>query len=275
MIRFNKTDIEYLEDMANLIRKDVITMIHEAGSGHPGGSLSAADIMTALYFHTLNLDPQNPKWEDRDRFVLSKGHCCPAYYACLARRGYFTVKAIHTLRKYGSILQGHPDMLLTPGVDITSGSLGNGLALGMGMALSARYHNQTYHTYVLMGDGEIQEGMIWESAMAAGTYHLDNLTGIVDCNGLQINGWVNDIVQLEPLVDKWKAFGWHVIEINGNLMEEILFALHEARTIKGYPTVILARTIKGKGVSFMEDNKDWHGKAPNDSEFSRAMAELD
>lgn len=248
MIRFNKTDIEYLEDMANLIRKDVITMIHEAGSGHPGGSLSAADIMTALYFHTLNLDPQNPKWEDRDRFVLSKGHCCPAYYACLARRGYFTVKAIHTLRKYGSILQGHPDMLLTPGVDITSGSLGNGLALGMGMALSARYHNQTYHTYVLMGDGEIQEGMIWESAMAAGTYHLDNLTGIVDCNGLQING---------------------------NLMEEILFALHEARTIKGYPTVILARTIKGKGVSFMEDNKDWHGKAPNDSEFSRAMAELD
>lgn len=275
MRSYTPKDVIELEKIATQIRKDVVTMVYEAGSGHPGGSLSSSDIITALYFHIMNLDPQNPQWPDRDRFVLSKGHCCPAYYAALAHRGYFPLKALHTLRKYGSLLQGHPDMLLTPGVDMTTGSLGNGLSLGMGMALSARYQHRNYMTYVLMGDGEIQEGMIWEAAMAASTYHLDNLIGIVDCNGLQINGWVNDIIREEPLADKWKAFGWNVIEINGNKMDEVLSGIHEALTMKGAPTVILARTIKGKGVSFMEDNKDWHGKAPNEMEYKQAMAELD
>ena len=274
MFRFTEQDVLELEKITKQLREDVVTMVYLAGSGHPGGSLSAAEIMAALYFHVLNIKPEEPKWPDRDRFILSKGHCCPVYYAALAHRGYFSTEELKTLRKYGSILQGHPDMLMTPGVDITAGSLGNGLSIGVGMALSARLHKQTYTTYVLMGDGELQEGANWEAAMSASTRHLDNLVGIVDCNGLQINGWVNDIVRIEPLSDKWKAFGWNVVEINGNDMRAVLAAFHQAKTFRGAPTVILARTSKGKGVSFMEDNKDWHGKAPNEAEYKQALAEI-
>ncbi len=274
MFRFTEQDVLELEKITKQLREDVVTMVYLAGSGHPGGSLSAAEIMAALYFHVLNIKPEEPKWPDRDRFILSKGHCCPVYYAALAHRGYFSTEELKTLRKYGSILQGHPDMLMTPGVDMTAGSLGNGLSIGVGMALSARLHKQTYTTYVLMGDGELQEGANWEAAMSASTRHLDNLVGIVDCNGLQINGWVNDIVRIEPLSDKWKAFGWNVVEINGNDMRAVLAAFHQAKTFRGAPTVILARTSKGKGVSFMEDNKDWHGKAPNEAEYKQALAEI-
>lgn len=274
MLRFGEKDIHNLKKITATLRKDVVKMVHDAGSGHPGGSLSAAEIVAALYFHVMNIKSEEPKWADRDRFVLSKGHCCPVLYAALAHKGYFPLEALGTLRKYESILQGHPDMLMTPGIDMTAGSLGNGLSIGVGMALSAILHNQDYKTYVLMGDGEIQEGMIWEAAMSAANYNLDNLVGIVDCNGIQINGWVNDIMKLEPLADKWKAFGWHVIEIDGHDIKSILSAFHEAATIKGMPTVILAHTVKGKGVSFMEDNNAWHGKAPSDEELAQAIVEI-
>lgn len=274
MYYFNRNNIKKLEGMAQQLREDTIQMIHKAGSGHPGGSLSATEIVTVLYFHILNIDPEKPLWPNRDRFILSKGHCCPVYYAALARRGFFSIDALDTLRQYGSLLQGHPDMHKTPGVDISSGSLGNGLSLGVGMALSARLHKQTYRTYVLLGDGENQEGLVWEAAMAAGHYHLDDLTAIVDCNGVQINGWVNDIMRIEPLADKWKAFGWNVIECNGNEVVSLLNAFHEAQTLRGAPTVILARTVKGKGVSFMEDESLWHGKAPNTEQTLRALQDI-
>ena len=274
MYYFNRNNIKKLEGLAQQLREDTIQMIHKAGSGHPGGSLSATEIVTVLYFHILNIDPEKPLWPNRDRFILSKGHCCPVYYAALARRGFFSIDALDTLRQYGSLLQGHPDMHKTPGVDISSGSLGNGLSLGVGMALSARLHKQTYRTYVLLGDGENQEGLVWEAAMAAGHYHLDDLTAIVDCNVVQINGWVNDIMRIEPLADKWKAFGWNVIECNGNEVVSLLNAFHEAQTLRGAPTVILARTVKGKGVSFMEDESLWHGKAPNTEQTLRALQDI-
>lgn len=270
---YTSKDVVRLEAQATQIRQDILTMIYEAKAGHPGGSLSAADIITALYFHILRIDPANPDWPDRDRFVLSKGHACPALYAALARRGFFDVKELHTLRQYHSMLQGHPDKNKVPGLDMSTGSLGNGLAVGVGMALSARLHKQDYMTYVLMGDGECQEGLVWEAAMAASHHKLKNLIAIVDCNGVQINGWVNDIMRIEPFADKWKAFGWQVVQLNGHDMEEILHALHTAKTMRA-PTVLLARTVKGKGVSFMEDESMWHGKAPNLEQMKKAIQEL-
>lgn len=266
---FTEKDVERLEEQAVQLRRDIVEMIHAAKAGHPGGSLSAVDMITALYFHVMRIDPQNPRWEDRDRFVLSKGHACPA----LARRGFFDPKHLTTLRQYHSILQGHPDMNKTPGIDISSGSLGNGLAIGVGMAMSGRLHHQDYMTYVMLGDGEVQEGMVWEAAMAAHHHDLGNLVAIVDCNGVQINGWVNEIMTVEPLADKWRAFGWNVVEVNGHNMKDLLTVLHTAKTMR-HPTVILMRTVKGRGVSFMEDDCKWHGNSPSDEELVQAILEI-
>lgn len=270
---FTEKDVERLEEQAVQLRRDIVEMIHAAKAGHPGGSLSAVDMITALYFHVMRIDPQNPRWEDRDRFVLSKGHACPALYAALARRGFFAPKHLTTLRQYHSILQGHPDMNKTPGIDISSGSLGNGLAIGVGMAMSGRLHHQDYMTYVMLGDGEVQEGMVWEAAMAAHHHDLGNLVAIVDCNGVQINGWVNEIMTVEPLADKWRAFGWNVVEVNGHNMKDLLTVLHTAKTMR-HPTVILMRTVKGRGVSFMEDDCKWHGNSPSDEELVQAILEI-
>lgn len=270
---FTEKDVERLEEQAVQLRRDIVEMIHAAKAGHPGGSLSAVDMITALYFHVMRIDPQNPRWEDRDRFVLSKGHACPALYAALARRGFFDPKHLTTLRQYHSILQGHPDMNKTPGIDISSGSLGNGLAIGVGMAMSGRLHHQDYMTYVMLGDGEVQEGMVWEAAMAAHHHDLGNLVAIVDCNGVQINGWVNEIMTVEPLADKWRAFGWNVVEVNGHNMKDLLTVLHTAKTMR-HPTVILMRTVKGRGVSFMEDDCKWHGNSPSDEELVQATLEI-
>ena len=270
---FTEKDVERLEEQAVQLRRDIVEMIHAAKAGHPGGSLSALDMITALYFHVMRIDPQNPRWEDRDRFVLSKGHACPALYAALARRGFFDPKHLTTLRQYHSILQGHPDMNKTPGIDISSGSLGNGLAIGVGMAMSGRLHHQDYMTYVMLGDGEVQEGMVWEAAMAAHHHDLGNLVAIVDCNGVQINGWVNEIMTVEPLADKWRAFGWNVVEVNGHNMKDLLTVLHTAKTMR-HPTVILMRTVKGRGVSFMEDDCKWHGNSPSDEELVQAILEI-
>jgi len=270
---FTEKDVERLEEQAVQLRRDIVEMIHAAKAGHPGGSLSAVDMITALYFHVMRIDPQNPRWEDRDRFVLSKGHACLALYAALARRGFFDPKHLTTLRQYHSILQGHPDMNKTPGIDISSGSLGNGLAIGVGMAMSGRLHHQDYMTYVMLGDGEVQEGMVWEAAMAAHHHDLGNLVAIVDCNGVQINGWVNEIMTVEPLADKWRAFGWNVVEVNGHNMKDLLTVLHTAKTMR-HPTVILMRTVKGRGVSFMEDDCKWHGNSPSDEELVQAILEI-
>lgn len=270
---FTEKDVERLEEQAVQLRRDIVEMIHAAKAGHPGGSLSAVDMITALYFHVMRIDPQNPRWEDRDRFVLSKGHACPALYAALARRGFFDPKHLTTLRQYHSILQGHPDMNKTPGIDISSGSLGNGLAIGVGMAMSGRLHHQDYMTYVMLGDGEVQEGMVWEAAMAAHHHDPGNLVAIVDCNGVQINGWVNEIMTVEPLADKWRAFGWNVVEVNGHNMKDLLTVLHTAKTMR-HPTVILMRTVKGRGVSFMEDDCKWHGNSPSDEELVQAILEI-
>ena len=271
---FTNQDVKMLENKAIDIRHDVLNMIYTAKAGHPGGSLSAVEVVTTLIFHVMNIDPQNPDWPDRDRFVLSKGHACPVLYAALAERGFFDKEILNTLRQYHSILQGHPDMNKVPGLDMTAGSLGNGLSAGLGMALSAKHKGQDYMTYVMLGDGECQEGMVWEAAMAASHYHLNNLVAIVDCNGVQINGWVNDIMREEPFADKWKAFGWNVIDIDGHSIREVLTALHEARTMCS-PTVILARTVKGKGVSFMEDQAAWHGAAPNAEQLAQAMEDIE
>lgn len=268
-------DIPALEAMCNQLRQDVITMVGKAGSGHPGGSLSAAEYVTALYFDTLeNLDPKNPRKENRDRFILSKGHCCPILYSALARKGYFDISNLSKLRKYGSILQGHPDMNKTPGVDISSGSLGNGLSVGVGMALSARMKGLDYNVYVMMGDGELQEGMVWEAAMCAAHHKVKNLIAIIDCNNLQINGTVDEIMSVEPLPDKWRAFGWKVIRVaDGNDMKQVLASLDEAKQTES-PVVILAKTVKGKGVSFMENVAVWHGQAPNAGQTEQALEEL-
>jgi transketolase len=263
-----------LEKMAKQLRRHVITMIATAGSGHPGGSLSAADIVTALYFKVMRHDPKNPQWPDRDRFVLSKGHAAPILYAALAECGYFPVEELSTLRKLGSRLQGHTDRTLTPGVEMSAGSLGQGLSYGIGIALAGRLDKLNYQVYVLLGDGECDEGQVWEAAMFAPHHKVDNLTAIVDHNDLQLDGRVCDIMGLEPLTDKWRAFNWHVLEINGHDMGEILKALKKARDIKGKPTVIIAHTIKGKGVSFMEGNVDFHGKAPTAQETEIALKEL-
>jgi len=269
---FTCDDIAFLRDKARLIRKDIIEMIHNVQSGHPGGSLSAVEIVTSLYFHVMNIDPRNPNWEKRDRFILSKGHTCPVLYAALIERGILSPSHLSTLRKTGSLLQGHPG-INTPGVDMPSGSLGNGLAVGIGMALSARMNRQNYRVYVLMGDGECQEGMVWEAAMAAAHHNVDNIIAIVDSNKLQIRGRVEAVLSLGAILDKWRSFGWHTIEIDGNDMEQVLQAFEAAAGI-GKPVVIIANTIKGKGISFMEGDPEWHGKAPNDEQTAQAIREL-
>jgi len=264
-----------LEKMAKRLRRYVITMIATAGSGHPGGSLSATDIVTTLYFKIMRHDPKNPQWPDRDRFILSKGHAAPVLYAALAESGYFPIEELSTLRKLDSRLQGHTDRTLTPGVEMSSGSLGQGLSFGIGVALASRLDGRHYQTYVLLGDGECDEGQIWEAAMFAAHLKVDNLTAIVDKNELQLDGRTCDIMNLQPLADKWRAFNWHVLEINGHDIKQIVQAVKKANKIKGKPTVIIAHTIKGKGVSFMENNVDFHGKAPTPEEAARALKELE
>ena len=264
-----------LQKKAVEVRKGIVTGVYNAKSGHPGGSLSAADLFTYLYFEEMNVDPKNPEDENRDRFVLSKGHTAPGYYAALALKGFFPIEDLKTLRHVGSYLQGHPDKKHTPGVDMSSGSLGQGLSVAVGMALAAKMQGKDYRTYCLCGDGEIPEGQIWEAAMFAGHRKLDNLCVIVDNNNLQIDGTVEDVCSPYPIDEKFKAFNFHVININGNDFDEIDKAFAEARAHKGEPTAIIAHTVKGKGVSFMEDKAGWHGKAPNEEEYKIAMAELE
>lgn len=264
-----------LEKMANEIRKDIVTAVHSAKSGHPGGSLSSADIFTYLYFEEMNVDPANPKWEDRDRFVLSKGHVAPGLYSTLAEKGYFPKEDLKTLRHTGSYLQGHPDMKHIPGIDMSGGSLGQGVSVAVGMAAAGKYDKKDYRVYTLTGDGEIQEGQIWEAAMWAGHRKLDNLVVIVDNNNLQIDGSVEDVCSPYPIDKKFEAFNFHVINIDGNDFDQIRAAFKEARETKGMPTAIIAKTVKGKGVSFMENAAGWHGKAPNDEEYEIAMADLE
>ena len=268
-------DQKGLEKTAANIRTGVIKAIHAAGSGHPGGSLSAADIVTALYFEVMNIDPEDPQMTDRDKFILSKGHAGPVQYAALAERGYFPKEDILSLRKLGSRFQGHPDMNKVPGIEMSTGSLGQGFSASCGMALAAKMDGSPSRVYTLLGDGEIQEGMIWEAAMSASHYGLDNQTAIVDWTGLQIDGKNDDVMKITPVADKFKAFGWNVIEIDGHDMQQILDAFAKARECKGKPTVIVAKTIKGKGVSFMEDQAGWHGKASNDEQTQQALEELE
>lgn len=263
-----------LEKMAVEVRKGVVTGVHAAKAGHPGGSLSAADIFTYLYFEEMNVDPKNPKDPNRDRFVLSKGHTAPGLYATLANRGYFPVEDLLTLRHIGSHLQGHPCIAHTPGIDMSSGSLGQGISAAVGMALAGKLQNKDYRVYTLLGDGEIQEGQVWEASMFAGHRKLDNLVVIVDNNNLQIDGAISDVCSPYPIDEKFKAFNFHVINIDGNDMDQIAAAMKEAKETKGMPTAIIAKTVKGKGVSFMENQAGWHGKAPNDEEYAIAMEEL-
>ena len=265
-----------LQKVANEVRKDIVTALHAAKAGHPGGSLSAADLFTYLYFEEMNIDPKDPKKADRDRFVLSKGHTAPGLYSVLAERGYFPKEDLVTLRHLGSYLQGHPDMTHIPGVDMSSGSLGQGISAAVGMALSAKLSNDSYRVYTLLGDGEIQEGQVWEAAMFAGARKLDNLVVIVDNNGLQIDGKVEDVCSPYPIDKKFEAFNFHVINVaDGNDMAQLRAAFDEAKTVKGMPTAIVMKTVKGKGVSFMENQVGWHGKAPNDEEYAQAMADLE
>lgn len=266
--------VEELKQIAKELRVDIIKMLHKSKSGHTGGSLSAIDIITCLYFDEMKVSPDDPKNPDRDRFVLSKGHCAPAQYVALARLGYFDKSELDTLRKTGSILQGHPDMNLTPGVDMSTGSLGQGLSAANGMAIALRLDKSDRRVYVVMGDGEQQEGQIWEAAMSASHYDLDNVCAFVDHNNLQIDGVVEDIMGIEPLADKWRAFGWHVIEISGDEIEEILSALKEARATKGKPTVVIGKTIKGKGFKFCEGKVGYHGKAPTDDDLESGLKEI-
>jgi len=269
--------IRELEDQARRVRADILKMTHDVGGahkGHPGGALSAADVVTALYFDVMKVDPANPRDPDRDRFILSKGHTCPVLYAALAQKGFFDRSHYQTFRTAGGMLQGHPDMKKVPGVDMTSGSLGHGLAAGLGMAISGRIDKRSFRTYVMLGDGECQEGLVWEAAMAAGHFAIPTLTAIVDVNGLQSCFPVVETMHMEPFAAKWSAFGWNTIEIDGHDMRQILDGLAAAADYTRGPTVILARTGKGRGVSFMENNNDWHQKAPNDEEYRTALAEL-
>ena len=263
-----------LQKIANEVRKDIVTAVHAAKAGHPGGSLSAADVFTYLYFEEMNIDPKDPKKADRDRFVLSKGHTAPGYYSALAERGFFPKEDLKTLRHLGSYLQGHPDMKHIPGVDMSSGSLGQGISAAVGMALSAKLSNESYRVYTLLGDGEIQEGQVWEAAMFAGARKLDNLVVIVDNNGLQIDGKVEDVCSVYPIDKKFEAFNFQAINVDGHNFDEIRAAMQKARETKGMPTAIIMHTVKGKGVSFMENQAGWHGKAPNDEEYEIAMADL-
>ena len=272
----NNANIQELKTKAIELRKTAMTMIHTAQSGHPGGSLSAADVITALYFNEMNVDAKNPRWEDRDRFILSKGHVCPILYSALAHRGFFPYETIYTLRKYGSILQGHPDMKKCPGIDISTGSLGQGLSGGVGMAIAAKRDEKAYRVFVMVGDGECQEGQIWEAAQTAVKYQLDNLVVFVDVNRLQCDGECEEIMPNRDLEAKFKAFGFETIRINGHKMEEIVDALDRVRdSSNGLPKCIVMDTVKGKGVSFMEDVVGWHGKAPNDEQYAQAIKEIE
>ncbi|MFZ5647843.1 MAG: transketolase [Bacillota bacterium] len=268
-------ELEMLRQRANEIRKDIVSMLGQAGSGHPGGSLSAADIVAALYFKFMRVDPLEPGKPDRDRFILSKGHAAPVLYAALAQRGYFPREELLTLRKLGSRLQGHPDMKKLPGVEMSTGSLGQGLSVANGMALAGKIDGMDYRVYVLLGDGETQEGQVWEAAMAAAHYKLDNVTAFLDHNGLQIDGPVTEVLSPEPLADKWRAFGWDVQVIDGHDMDQILDAVEKASAVKGRPQMIVAETVKGKGVTFMENQAGWHGVAPKAEETKKALEELD
>lgn len=267
-------DYAKLKETARTIRQDIIEMLAESNSGHPGGSLSAVEILTALYFSEMNVNPDDPHCEDRDRFVLSKGHAAPVLYSALAEKGYFEKKHLSTLRKLGSILQGHPNMNDTPGVDMSTGSLGQGLSAANGMALAGKLDKKDYRVFVLLGDGELEEGQVWEAAMTSAHYKLDNVTAFVDHNKLQIDGPIEKVMNPEPVADKFAAFGWHVISIDGHSFEEIFKAIDEAKTVKGKPTMIIANTVKGKGVSFMENQAGWHGTAPNKEQRDQAIKEL-
>ena len=270
----DKAKITELKKRAANVRMSAVTAVHSAASGHPGGSLSIADVLTLLYFEVMNIDPKDPKKADRDRFVLSKGHCSPALYGVLAERGFFPKEDIKTFRKTGSYLQGHPDMKAIPGVDMSSGSLGQGVCCANGMALAGKIDNKDYRVYTILGDGELEEGQVWEAAMYAAHYKLDNLTAFVDFNGLQIDGNVADVLSPLPIDEKFKAFGWNVIVCDGHDFEAMLSAINEAKATKGKPTVIILKTVKGKGVSFMENNPAWHGSAPNDEQYAQAIEEL-
>lgn len=273
-VTVDQSKIEFLKQMAKEIRIDIINMLAEAGSGHPGGSLSSVEILVSLFFYKMRHDPKNPKWEDRDRFVLSKGHGVPVLYATLAEAGYFPKEELMTLRKLGSRLQGHADSVTAPFVEVSTGSLGQGLSLANGMGLAARLQGKKWRTYVVMGDGEMGEGQIWEAASTAAYYKIDNVTAIVDKNGLQQNGPTVTLKSMEPLAEKWKAFGYHVIETNGHDVAQVVKALDEAETIKDKPAVIIANTVKGKGVSFMENVPGFHGKAPTKEQAVQALKEL-
>lgn len=267
-------EVKELENMAKEVRKGIIEAVYHAQSGHPGGSLSVADILTVLYFNELNIDENNSKREDRDRFVLSKGHCSPALYSCLANRGFFPVEDLKTFRNIDSYLQGHPDMKKIPGVDMTTGSLGQGLSTAVGMAIAGKMDNKSYRVYSILGDGEIEEGQIWEAAMSANKYHLDNLCVIVDNNNLQIDGTIEEVMSPYPIDEKFRSFGFEIIKIDGHNMQEILDAFDVAKHVKGKPVCIIAKTVKGKGISFMENQVGWHGKAPNEEQYKMAMEEL-
>ncbi len=269
-----KIEIKNLEDISKNIRKNIVEMVYSASSGHPGGSLSITDILTVLYFHEMNVNINNPKDEDRDRLVLSKGHCSPALYAVLAEKGYFPKEDLKTFRKIDSYLQGHPDMKKIPGVDMSSGSLGQGLSVSNGMALAGKLDKKDYRVYCVMGDGEIEEGEVWEAAMTSSHYKLDNLCVIVDNNNLQIDGKINEVMSPYPIDKKFESFGFNVININGHDFNEIITALETAKKIKEKPTVIIAKTIKGKGISYMENEASWHGKAPNEEQYNIAIEEL-
>lgn len=267
--------VQDLIETARQIRLEILRMTAAAGSGHPGGSLSAADILTCLYFDVMRLDPANPSWSERDRFVLSKGHAAPVLYAALALRGYFPREWLATLRQLGSPLQGHPHMRATPGVEVSTGSLGQGLSMAVGMALAGRLDRAGWRVYCLLGDGENQEGQVWEAAGATSQYRLDNLTAIVDHNGLQIDGRVEDVMSVEPMRDRWEAFGWRVFEVDGHDIAALLHTLAEAREVRGQPALVICHTVKGKGVSFMEGRAEWHGKAPSQEQLAMAIAELE
>ncbi|MGG7060058.1 transketolase [Clostridium tertium] len=267
-------NVEELKSIAKTVRKDIVSMLTESCSGHPGGSLSAADILTTLYFGEMNINPENPKDENRDRFVLSKGHAAPVLYSVLARRGYFPVEELNTLRKIGSRLQGHPSMKCLPGVDMSTGSLGQGISSAVGMALAGKLDNKEYRVYTLLGDGELEEGQVWEAAMSAAHYKLDNLTAFVDFNGLQIDGDITKVMNPSPIDKKFEAFGWNVLVIDGHDIEEIQDAIEKAKRFKGKPTVVVCNTVKGKGVSFMENQASWHGTAPSKEQCEQALAEI-
>ena len=270
-----KLDVLELKKTANEVRKGIVTAVHAAKAGHPGGSLSAADIYTYLYFCEMSIDPEDPANPNRDRFVLSKGHTAPGLYSVMAQRGYFPVEELKTLRKTGSRLQGHPSMQYLPGLDMSSGSLGQGISVACGMALGAKVQKKDFRVYTLLGDGELEEGQVWEASMFAGAKKLDNLVVIVDNNNLQIDGEISEVNNPYPIAEKFKAFNFHVIEINGHDFEQIADAFKEARQVKGMPTAIIAKTVKGKGVSFMENNAAWHGTAPNDEQYKVAMEDLE